>query len=89
MTPHSYLISITVLSEASDYRGVMGAVIGLAPLVRVRERGGLPTSLENAPPDSSVLFDGHDFHNFTHSLSINQCISHLMHLFFFNTQVGF
>lgn len=50
MTPHSYLISITVLSEASDYRGVMGAAIGLAPLVRVRERGGLAASLENASP---------------------------------------
>lgn len=30
MTPHSYLISITPLSEGSDYRSVMRAVIGLA-----------------------------------------------------------
>lgn len=50
MTPHSYLISITVLSEGCDYRGVMGAAIGLALLARVSERGGLPTSLENASP---------------------------------------
>lgn len=46
-TPHSYLISITVLSEGPDYRGVMGAAIGLALLARVRERAGLPTSPEN------------------------------------------
>ena len=29
MTPHGYLISITPLSEGSDYKSVMRAVIGL------------------------------------------------------------
>lgn len=89
MTPHSYLISITVLSEGSDYRGVMGAAIGLTRSHGSGKEVGCPPPWKMLHRASSVLFDGHDFHNFTRSVVINQCVSHLMHLFLMNTQVGF
>lgn len=102
MTPHSYLISITPLSDGAGYGSVMSAVIGL-PLSSgsgMRTAGSTPsltrvsashelrhTVLCVCPRKTSGMCFIFFFYSFK---SINQSsFPHLMYLFLMNTQVGF